>query len=461
MYEPTTPRQKDWIWIGGLVLVTLLALGLRWYYVSSAQVVSPVRADAAEYVHYAWNLAHRQAFSDSAPGVIEAIPSSYRDPGYPLLLAFWMQVFGNQGLWYTSVLLCQALLSTLTIPLAMLVGRRWLGRGWTIGAGVLMALWPHNIVMASDLLSETLFGFLCALAMWLCARACSRRSTGWAAAAGLGFGAAALTNAVLLPFGIILALFLAWRRLVPRHVWVALCLAAALLPGAWALRNLNLPTQASGQASIDRALQNLVQGSWPAYHTSYTELMHHNRHGLIVADGIRDEYQLLRTSPAAGSRAIAHRMSQQSLYYWLDWYVLHKPRVFWGWRIRVGENDIYTYPTVRSPFDTQPAMRALVAIAHTLNPVLALIALGFLVATLARRGLSPDLRAGDRAVAAAVLLLAVYVTVVYSILQVDPRYSIPFRSFEMLLAMSGCSVLAGWITRARTRWSPTAHEAGT
>ncbi|HET7664004.1 MAG TPA: glycosyltransferase family 39 protein [Rhodanobacteraceae bacterium] len=445
--EVSVPRHR-WIWPTAVIAITLLALGLRWYFVSTARVINPIRADAMQYYNFAWNLAHHGVFSGSSPGSTTVIPGNYRDPGYPLLLAIWMKVFGNRELWYAAVLLTQALLSALTVPLAMLLGRRWLNWRWTAAAGVLMAVWPHNIAIASDLLSETLLGFLCVLAMLLCARASARRSPSWATAAGLGFGSAALTNAILLPFGVLVALFLAWRRLAPRRVWLTLCISAVLLPGAWALRNMHLPPDPSGQTSADRALQNFVQGSWPGYHTAYAELSRGDQRGAPVFRAIDAEFQLLRHSPTTGARAIAKRLSAHPLYY-LMWYTVEKPWALWDWDIRVGQNDIYVYAVKDSPFDTQPAMRAAEAICHTINPLLALLALGslvFAVATWRRRN---NASLHGQAAFESVLLLLIYVTVVYSILQTDPRYSIPFRPFEMLLVVTSCSVLSRWVAKLR------------
>jgi 4-amino-4-deoxy-L-arabinose transferase-like glycosyltransferase len=359
-----------------------------------------------------------------------------------------MKIFRARGAWYAAVLLCQALLSALTVPLAMQLGRRWLSWRWAMGVGILIAIWPHNIAIASNLLSETLFGFLCALAMLLTAYARDRGSAGWSIAAGLSFGTAALTNAILLPFGILLALYLAWRHLVPRRVWLSLCIASLLLPCAWAVRNHQLPPQASGHSSTDRALQNLVQGSWPAYHKAYALLAHGDQRGTPIFHAIDVEYQLLRRSPVAGARAILHRLGKHPLRY-LVWYTIEKPWALWSWEIRVGQNDIYVYPAANSPFDTQPVMRALEALCHTINPLLAALALMCLIVSVARFMQHGRQAEQGGAALEAVLLLLVYVTLVYSTLQTDPRYSIPFRSFEMLLAMTSCSLLIGRIVRIR------------
>lgn len=436
-----------WLWPVLVLVVTLLAFGLRWYYVATAMVIHPVRGDALHYVAYAWNLVHHGVFSSAAAHAETVVPDSYRDPGYPVLVAVWMKLFSRQALWYAGVLMTQAILGALTVPLAMQLGRRWLPVGWATTAGVLMAVWPHSIVITSDLLTETLFGFLCALAMLVAARACDRRSRTWAIIAGLCFGAAALTNAVLLPFGVLLALYLAWRTPLPRHVWLALLIGAVILPGAWAVRNVQLPTGPEGHSAMHRATQNLVQGSWPVYHAAYGAMVNGDPRGRAILDEINAETRLLENKPASGAGHMLHRLGQRPLRF-LGWYTLEKPHLLWGWRIRMGQNDIYTYGTKNSPFDHNPAMRGLVALAQVVNPALAALMLCCLVGVIVRHVRRRD--GPDTATALqAVLCLAVYVTFVYTVLQSEPRYSIPFRSFEMLLAVTSVSAAIAWLRRKR------------
>jgi hypothetical protein len=449
MQLPSSAPPRSWTWPAIVVLVTLLALALRWYYVSTAMVIAPIRGDAIQYYSYAWNLVHHGIYAGNLPDSATVVPSNFRDPGYPLFLALWMKLFSNPALWYTVVLLSQCVLGALTVPLIMELGRHWLNRGWVAGAGILLAIWPHNIVITSNLLTETLFGFLCVLAMLICARACKRQNTALAGVAGLCFGAAALTNAVLLPFGVLLALYLGWRRLVPRRIWATLCLGALVLPGAWAVRNMQITTPAEGQTSTDRALMNLVQGSWPTYHTAWQEKIHHNPKGLPTLNAIGAEYTLLRSSPRAGIDTIAHRLRADPWHY-VAWYALEKPWLLWDWRIRIGRGDIYVFPTLNSPFDTQPAMRALVSVCHTINPLLAALALLCLLVTVVRRWRGHSTQSNGQPALEATLGLLVFVTLVYSVLQSEPRYSIPFRSFEMLLAMTACSWIVSQITTTRS-----------
>lgn len=429
-------RMSNLAWALSLLVVGALALGLRWYYVTHAVVYHPIRGDAVQYHAYAWNLAHKGVFSMAAPGTPGATPDSFRDPGYPVFLACLMKLFPGFDAWYAAVLTLQCLLGALTVVMLQDAGRGWLPDRWLIGAGVLMAVWPHSVTMTSYVLSETLFGFLCATAFWWLARGL-RRPTVWRfAASGLAFGLAALTNAILLPFAALVAAALLWRRTVRPRVALVLLVASLALPAAWSVRNLQLPPAAS---SSGRALLNLVQGSWPEYHSAYRLAVSGDPQGQQIMQAIGQESDLMLAAPAAGARHMAARMGVAPLHY-LAWY-LSKPALLWGWSIRMGQGDIYVYPTVFSPYAENPVMRAMAAICQSINPLLMLLALAGLLLTMRRS--TPG------AIGLPVAVLAAYVTLVYSVLQAEPRYNIPFRGFECLLAAYAGWSLTFWVAKRR------------
>ena len=104
----------------------------------------------------------------------------------------------------------------------------------------------------------------------------------------------------------------------------------------------------------------------------------------------------------------------------------------------MGQGDIYVYPTAHSPFNENPAMRVLVSVCQAINPLIMLFALAGLALAIRR--------CARNAVGFSVAVMAAYVTFVYAALQAEPRYSIPFRGFECLLAAYAADVLAGWVS---------------
>jgi len=427
-----------------LVAVFIGAFALRWYYVSTAVVIHPIRGDAVQYHADAWNLVHHGVFSQTRPNSAVVKPDNYRDPGYPVLLAAWMRALGDGSAWYAAVLMTQAFLGALTAVLAMQIGSFWLTRKWALTVGIAIALWPHCVTINDYLLTETLFGFLVAAGLLALAAALRRETVLWFAGAGILFGMAALTNAIYVPAGCVLALTLACvfrKQINKRHLFIfALC--SLLLPAAWGARNSQL---GDTTGSSDRAMQNLVQGAWPQYHSAYLAAIRGNPAAKATLHAIDDDTQFMLQDPAAGLHRLMQRMAMHPVRY-LEWYLLRKPRVLWGWRIRIGQGDIYVYPTLNSPFETQPILRAWTALCHVVNVWILLLGLVGLVVAF-KKAWAAHARSADQGSSVAVAAIAIYVTVVYCIFQTDPRYSIPFRSVEWLLA---CTALAVAVPAVRS-----------
>lgn len=424
-------RRERWQWWLLLFFTGIFAFGFRLYYVTHAQVLQPVnlpnvRGDAVDYYSYARNLTQHGVFSKAPEGATPLVADSYRDPGYPLFLAGWMKIFEQWDSWYAAVLLSQSLLGALTVVLVLCLGRRWMPTPWLAAAGLLMTVWPHSVAMSSYLLSETLFGFLAALSLFLLRIALDRCSILWAAAGAFGFSLAALTNAVLLPCAPLLPLYLLVRRQLSLTMFASMVVVAFALVAPWAIRNASLPPSDSFSSSSGRALINLVQGSWPSMHSAYQAAMRHDPNGIMIMRVINQEIATIQAHPTVGLARIGRRMASHPGEY-IRWY-LSKPALLWGWNIRIGQGDVYVYPTRNSPFQTNPAYHTTAAICHAINPWLFVLAIaGCLLALL------PRLQAPPSLVVTALMLL--FVTAIYSVLQAEPRYSIPFRGLEILLAM--------------------------
>jgi 4-amino-4-deoxy-L-arabinose transferase-like glycosyltransferase len=414
-------------------LTCACALALRWWYAQGGLVPDPIVGDAIHYADYAWNLVHFHTFSMAPPGSEQVVPDSYRDPLYPMLLAVLLRIFGSGEAWYHAVISVQVALGALSAGLTVLIASRWLRPRAALAAGLAVAVWPHSVAISSYLLTETLFAFMILLALWQLLRACeSGRLISWAAA-GIGFGGAALVNATLAPFGVLLALALWIRRMISPESALALLLGAMILPCAWTARNLMLQTDSS---AASRAVANLVQGSWPEYHAAFMESVYSGKNNEIMSAIDRDN-DLASSSLPAWLGVLSSRIEQQPLRY-AAWYA-YKPVLLWAWRIRIGVGDIYPYRTLHPIYSTSAIMRAFESLCVGINPVLfVLMAAGVLVILLRPAVVQASI--GLYAVA----LLVAYETLVYTALQAEPRYSIPFRPEQMILVVS---VLA-WMLRA-------------
>ena len=426
--------------------VFVLALGLRAGYLLGAHVDVPIRGDILEYWSYAWNMLHHGVFSVAQPAAAVPTPDAWRTPGYPAFLALCLKLGGDEGALALAQWL-QVFLSAALAPLAIVFGRRFLPPPWALAAGALVAIWPHLVVFAGTLLSETLFGLMLLLAAMAAERAFARASLSWALLAGLAAGLAYLVNPILMLFPPALALLLAWRG--QGKLAAVYLLGFALLWGAWALRNASI---APAPGASQRVAVNFVQGSWPEYHSAYND-----RTRSPIAreynDHIADEGRLFQADPRAGWAAVRERLEGEPGRY-LRWYFLQKPWLLWDWNVRIGWGDVYYLETHRSPYERSAVFKAMHAFAKALNPLLfAFALLGGLVAAgqLLRKRDSP---AGEGAfpLQYSALLLA-YLTAVHVVLQAEPRYSVPYRPFEILLALAAMATI---VARLRAR----GHRAG-
>jgi hypothetical protein len=407
------------------VALTVLALLLRLLYLWAAQVDYPIRGDVLGYWNYAWNLVNHATFSQSPANSAQIIPDSYRGPGYPLFLAMCMVFAGTPVQALHMAQIAQIFVGSALVPLTVMLARSWLERPAALVAGAMVAMWPHLVVFASTLLSETFFGFTLLVMVLATSVAQRRNSFRLGVVAGLVSGLVYLTNPVVLLFPVAIAGLLALRK--QTRVGLGLLLGLSLLVGGWSARNATLPESAStGQ----RALINLVQGSWPLLHAALND-QSTNEIARSVANQINDEEQTMLRDPNAGLHLMWDRFAEQPGYY-LQWYFLEKPYLLWDWRVRVGWGDVYFLETHNSPFERNAVLRAMHAVFQGINPlVFVLAALGALV-YLVRGVRDPN----SPFVPLMSALFFFYITAIHALLQAEPRYSVAYRPFEVLLAVS-------------------------
>jgi 4-amino-4-deoxy-L-arabinose transferase-like glycosyltransferase len=423
-------------------LVVFLALTVRVVYVFAAKVEYPIRGDVNQYVLYAWNLTHRGVFSTSLPEAEVAVPDSYRGPGYPLMLALTMVLAGHSDLplrlgpdghmvlgyvmdtWMRYALYLQVICGAATVLLVILLARMWLSRSLTLCVGLAVALWPHLIVFSGTLLSETLFAFAIALSLWLLCLAEKGRNARLMSFASLSFGAAYLINPIILIFPLLVGAVLCIRS--DRRLGAALLLPFVLAPLAWGLRNADAD---GGMGTFEHVAETFVVGSWPQFYKAYNSRFN-NEISTQIMQSESEEQTVLVRDPSRGLAMIAARMAQDPNYY-LDWYLLVKPYLFWDWAVRIGAGDIYALKTENSPFDRYPILRGVKNVASAINPFIFILSIYAMLIVVWRCMFRGEQQSIMPVVPAALL---VYVTAIYVLLQAEPRYSIPFKPIEILLA---------------------------
>ena len=221
----------------GLLLVAgwLIQAGLRAWF-SRMQSVPLANPDETAYLITARILA-------GGPGV-DISGSTLYQVGYPLLITpvYWFT--HDPVIVYRAVLMINAAIGALLMPLAYVGGRRLgLGRPVAYGAAALTATVPAGLFYSEYAMTDAIFpvvavGWLLCVHSWLTASTARGR---YAAAVGSGLLAGYayaihLRGLVIVIAYVACGLFIAWRRLAPR--WSLAAAGAAVLAtvgAAWAI----------------------------------------------------------------------------------------------------------------------------------------------------------------------------------------------------------------------------------
>jgi 4-amino-4-deoxy-L-arabinose transferase-like glycosyltransferase len=284
----TVPGQAARAWLAPAAIV-LLALALRVGVVAADSGYHGAN-DSAQYDYFGRSIADGYGYPPSGY-LLQGGPSAIRGPVYPYVLG---AVYATTGNSFTAGRVAGAVLGALAVLLLYLVTRRIWGRRIGLVAAGMAAIFPPLVLLSKELLSEPLFIVL-ELGALLCVLNFRRSggALGWAAAAGLLCGLAALTKDV----GIVLVVAVAlgvWtgrprfgsRGLAAPAVVVA-CTALIILP--WAVRNAN---------EFDRFIPLSSNGGFTAAGTYNQESLHDSgAHGGWRTPQAVPEYRALFATP--------------------------------------------------------------------------------------------------------------------------------------------------------------------
>ena len=231
-----------------LAIVLTVGFGLRIALASAAPVL--VLGDSETYLAPAVALEQGGGFD---------LPLK-RTPGYPLLLAAVLRVFGED---LGSVALVQHALGLATSVLTYFVARRLAGAGAGLVAGLATALAGNLLVYERLVMTEALFTTTLLAAVAALVFAVERGSLRWLPAVGLVIAAATLVRPVgqallLLPPIALLLAGRGWRALLVGSLLAWLGYGAAI--GAWTLRTAGTPDGSSvgalGQTLVGRTARH-------------------------------------------------------------------------------------------------------------------------------------------------------------------------------------------------------------
>ncbi|MCA9324580.1 glycosyltransferase family 39 protein [Candidatus Saccharibacteria bacterium] len=431
---------------GAAALLILLALYLRLHAVLHTEVIAPVRADAADYYAYAYNLRYAGVYSAAKPwdqkyeiGALEA--DAVRSPGYPLFVAPFVSGMPDRTT-LTNIVVVQALISTLSVLIAYLLYRRFLAPPWALTAGLLTCLSPHLISMNVYILTESLFTFLLLLTLWLFTLYQSQERITYVFLAGLMLGAATLTRPSLQYF-IAPMLIMIYLYLPAGHrskAMITLSMGLLVLIGPWHIRNV----MSTGEVSDSRLMVNFL------HHGMYPDFQYR---GQVESTGFPYRYdpdaaEISKDIPSVLS-AIEQEFARQPARQ-LHWYLIGKPETFWSWDIVQGMGDVFVYEVQSSPYFGAPLFQGTHWLMKAIHyPIVVLGMLAAVLVWLPRWGVSID--GGVLFAARSVSLLLLYYTAMHMVGAPFPRYSVPLQPFLFGMAVF-CLVML------RAMWGRSAVE---
>jgi dolichyl-phosphate-mannose-protein mannosyltransferase len=269
-------------WLAVLLAVLVVATGARIGFALDPQ--RPQEPDSIGYARIAKSLYRDGSFEEGGIRTHLQEPSNY-SPGLPLLVAGIYEVSGGVHLELARVVL--AVLGSLAVPFAFLIGRRLSGPGAGLIAALVVAGYPALLQYQGMLMTEPLAVTLLAASLLSFLWAGDDRGT-WAwAVPGLLLGLLAMVRPEYLPLGILLALVALFRARWWIGAWREGIAAAALMTLAFLLPIV--PWTVHNVLSLDRFVPISTGGGKALFIGTY-------RPG--DGDGPQVREELLRTHPA-------------------------------------------------------------------------------------------------------------------------------------------------------------------
>jgi 4-amino-4-deoxy-L-arabinose transferase-like glycosyltransferase len=229
-WEPMLVKHK-WAFLLLVILGVIVRAGFVLAADSRQLTFHSGGSDAPVYVLLAENLISHKGFTYAGE------PSAFRPPGYPLLLAGFMEVFGHR--YISAVRWMQFILGLLTVGICAKIARRISNREAQRATAIFGLFLPTLIFSTDQLLTECVSAFLTALFLLFLVNQREKGGAGSACGLGLAAGVESLIrfNAAALPF------FAVWA--VIRTRWkgsaflrgVAVLLLPALIVLPWIIRN--------------------------------------------------------------------------------------------------------------------------------------------------------------------------------------------------------------------------------
>lgn len=323
-----------------LIIILLIASLLRLQAVNLTIVDNPIRADARVYYFSALNLDRWGIFSHAEPSNIAPTPDAFVQPGLPYLIKQFI-VFPPTEQMLVAINQVQAWMGIATVLLCFLFFKGFASHRIALWAAFFTAISPNLVVMATYLLTETLFTFMLMAGITALAWAYKKQHYILAVIAGLCFGLSALVRGTTeyLPLFLLLAAYFFHDKESVKRVALPVFIAAVIPIIAWKIRNYF----AIGMLSDPTLMKSTIQ------HGMYPGFMFNNLPESLGIPYRFDPFSPHATDTMTVLREIWQRASQDPLTY-AYWYFIGKPISLLSWRMIDGVGDVFIYPIAASPY---------------------------------------------------------------------------------------------------------------
>jgi hypothetical protein len=440
------PSPTRWVWMIALTVILSLGTYLRYESLEHTEVIDPIRADARDYLLYAFNLKFHGIYSRSPegflhPGQSAIEPDAVRPPGYPLFLTLFVDNPPSMKALH-QIVFAQSLLSCLTLIAGFCIFLRFLPLPWALSATMLLAMSPHLVVAPSYLLTETLFSLLLVLFAWSLGSLSQEINPLRWSLSGMVLGIACLVRPYVQYLPIVLSMILiaslGWRQGLKGMVGFMLGFALILSP--WVGRNLLLFGKASDP-------------------TLTIDFIHHGVYPNFTFEGNPGSYGFpYRFDPRSGEinqsvgtalQEMVRRFQEEPIRH-LGWYLVGKPIALWSWNVVQGMGDAFVYSVASTPYQTDAVFKRTHWVMRVLHPLI--VILGLLGSLLAWR--APSSNESEVCylwTARWISVILLYSTAIHMIGAPFPRYSIPLRPLLYGMAVFGSFLIFSWGVRVCRR----------
>ena len=207
--------------------------------------------DSGQYDTIGWNIAQGRGFSLAQTEPFT--PTMLREPLYPCFLAIVYKIFGHD---YRAAIAFQIIFFALTCLAVYFIAKEIFDKRIAAYSAILTALCPTLANYPSYILTETTFTLLLCIFIFVSIKAVRYGKNALFIASGAILGICALCKAIMLPFSLIVTLFILLRRGMRQAALFIIIFMLMVSP--WFFRNYTLfgtfqPSLRGGAALWERA----------------------------------------------------------------------------------------------------------------------------------------------------------------------------------------------------------------